>query len=587
MLSILSTTDKSELSDRLLKMIGNSQFDIIADYKADGLALELVYGKDNLLSGASTRGDGIVGDDVLSNARYILNVVPKMSTCCIYGEVVLSKKNFKIVNDYKRKIGDAAFTNARNAASGILRSSRYPNNVVELLTFIPYGTDLDKPTHTDKLVALADAGFITQPHITCTSTDDIIRACDDISRIRNDIGYDIDGIVFKVNDVALQQELCSGNKHPNHMVAYKFPASNTITTLNEVVFQVGRTGRISPVGIVTPVTISGILIKRVSLHNINDINDKDLKIGDKVILERAGDVIPAIIESLVEERTGDEIDIVFPTTCPTCHSEVAFDNTHYTCTNDDCLAKLSGNLMYAIGRKAFNMKGIGPKVCDKLVACGLISDVSDLFTLDTDIAKRDTFMNALGISIGRVNKLLITIDNSRVITFAKFIKALSIPMISDGLANSIANKFTSIDNLLSLDPITIANELSYVPNIGRNTVDAVADYFDPSNTGRYSRILVEKLIANGVIVQDHLDVSVSNKNVVFVITGKFDNTSRVELAKRIDESQIGIVERRLTGKTKYLVVGDSAGKSKVDKAVKMNIPMITLDELNKMIQGAI
>jgi DNA ligase (NAD+) len=338
---------------------------------------------------------------------------------------------------------------------------------------------------------------------------------------------------------------------------------------------------------VTPVTISGILIKRVSLHNINDINDKDLKIGDKVILERAGDVIPAIIESLVEERTGDEIDIVFPTTCPTCHSEVAFDNTHYTCTNDDCLAKLSGNLMYAIGRKAFNMKGIGPKVCDKLVACGLISDVSDLFTLDTDIAKRDTFMNALGISIGRVNKLLITIDNSRVITFAKFIKALSIPMISDGLANSIANKFTSIDNLLSLDPITIANELSYVPNIGRNTVDAVADYFDPSNTGRYSRILVEKLIANGVIVQDHLDVSVSNKNVVFVITGKFDNTSRVELAKRIDESQIGIVERRLTGKTKYLVVGDSAGKSKVDKAVKMNIPMITLDELNKMIQGAI
>jgi len=573
MLSLKNSTDINYITDWFESNKSKySDIHLACEPKMDGLAIELIY-NDGVLISSSTRGDGSTGEDIIHNVIHIDGVPTKLNSkdsADIYGEVFLTKDNLKTINIKRRRDGKTPYANSRNAASGIARSQSADHKLLNMLSFYPYrvthiNTQINSYTYFKK------NGFTDYSNLCrlCHDADGMISYHDYLAGIRNTLPFDIDGIVFKVNDKAIQNMIGSGMKHPKWALAFKFPAAQATTELLGVKFQVGRTGRITPVGIISPTILGGVTIKRATLSNINVIREKQIMIGDTVLLERAGDVIPAIIKPILEKRTKDAKEIIFPSECPSCHGELTFDGTYHYCNNHlDCKDQIIKQLAYAAGRKALNIKGLGLATADILVNNNIALDIADVFSIDTDATTREYMVETLKMGQKTVDNLCKAIDDARTITFPKLIKCLGINNVSDGIANHIAERFGNLEGLLSDD--MLHSKLSAISNISSDTVNDIVDFFnDPEKLD-----IIDRLFKHGVICQDYVSVDKSKNRVVF--TGKFKR-SRADLERFVREN-IGNVDKRVTKKTTYLVRGEKPG-SKVEVANKLGIKILSEDEL--------
>jgi len=572
MISLRSFSDIDELLSKWESKIRNKIEELMyfADPKVDGLAIELQYANGKMMK-ASTRGDGYVGEDVSANVSVIPSIPNQISdvrVVQVYGEVYIDKLTFKQINKMRVKDGNAPFVNSRNAAAGILRSKHYPKSVVKKLKFYPYRLEpIINEVITEDVTWFKDQGFNMDgfPSRECDTADDLKEFVKMMGEKRKNLPVDIDGVVFKIDYKEYQRVMGEGAKHPNWAIAYKFRPDSEVSTISSVTFQVGRTGVIAPVAEIFPVILRGSEVKRATLHNINKIREKDIRIGDKIEVGMMNDVVPGVVRSLHDERDGNEKEIVFPDTCPSCHSELSFDGSRYRCQNHSgCQEQIVGQITYAASRKALNIMGLGKATVKLLVANHVITDIASIFTLDTDENTRNIIQHTLGLGKKKTVKLAKAIDDARVVPFNKFLKCLGIENVSTGIATAIAEKFVKWDNFHTCT--NMHEILSSIKNINTGTVTDIVNYFnDPDRLA-----LVEKLFDNGVIVRDHITPNKTGLRVAF--TGKFDR-KRSDMEERV-RSIGGRVDKKVTKKTNYLVVGKNP-RSKLEIATKLNIPILT------------
>ena len=560
--------------ERWEKALGRD-FSMVAEPKFDGLAIELTY-ENGILQVASTRGDGETGEDVTHNVRTIKSVPLKLrghppARLEVRGEILLMKEDFERINAARVLAGEAVFANPRNAAAGSIRQLDPQVASSRNLDCFCHGVATDEgleiKTHFSLLAALRGWGLKTNPLTRQlklqSEVEDYYRELD---RSRNELGYEIDGIVIKLDDFANQRELGTVARSPRWAVAYKFKAIEAITRCNDVIFQVGRTGAITPVAVLEAVEVGGVEVKRAALHNEDQITQLGLKIGDWVVVKRAGDVIPDLVSVIDSKRTGKEKTIRFPTHCPSCHSLVVkeADEAAHRCLNMNCPARFKETLKHFAAKRAMNIEGLGDKWIDQLVDKGLIKRFSDLYRLEVpDFLTLDRQGEKLA------TKLVSAIALSKQSSLDRFLFALGIRFVGERTAELIAEHFGSLESLLN----STREELLEVEEVGAIVADSILHFLsDPKNQESIKQLLkvgVNPQWQKGLATQTQ---TVSDK--VFVITGTLPTLSRDEAANLI-KSHGGKVTGSVSQKTDYLVVGQDAG-SKLVKAQTLGVQ--TLDE---------
>lgn len=573
MLSLKSTTEIMNVAATFIRHKGK----ISCEPKIDGLAVELVY-IEGLLTRAATRGDGNTGEDISYNVSLmsIPKNIPVAGTVVVYGEAYLERPKFIEINKVRSAEGKTVYTNVRNTAAGIIRAVNDLRHL-ELLSFYPYDLLGTEATSQEEMFdQLQQFGFDTLNFLRMmTSENDLEKYRDKIFALaRKDGRYPIqlDGLVFKVNELAIRKSVGEGNKHPNWAIAYKFANVSKATWIREVVFQIGKSGIVAPVAIVDPVILNGSTITRASLANINVIKSKDIRIDDRVIVELSLDIIPRIVEVVFEERTGKERQIVFPSKCPSCGSLIVFVDPYHRCVNKDCPGQILGKILLAVGRGGFNIKGLGRKMIAELVDNEIIKTPADIFSLDTDDSKKKILTSALGYTEYGLKKLMISIDESRVISLDKFIVALGIPDVSAGVAGRLAEYYQNLDDLITIGKVGVEE----IPGINSRTLEEISKFFE-----RETDKIISVYLTHGVIVEDHVvDLNVKSK---ILITGVLSQP-RFMIEERLAKKGWG-VSKTLSKNISYVLVGRNPRPAKVAAAKKLNIPIINEDQLLEL-EGA-
>ena len=564
---VFSFEELSEWDARMQANVGHA-VDYNVELKIDGLALSLIYENGRLVQG-STRGDGNVGEDVTKNVLTIASVPKTLKrplSLEVRGECYMPKAAFAKLNARKEADGDTPFANPRNAAAGSLRQLN-PKITAgrELDTFIYTLIDADRfnvKTQHEAIAFMQDLGFTTNPSSEVASDMQAIDAY--ITKYTSDrdaLPYGIDGIVLKVNDLALQAQLGNTVKVPRWEIAYKFPPEEAKTVIHDIVWTVGRTGVVTPTAVMDPVQLAGTTVARATLHNADMIRDKDIRIGDTVMLHKAGDIIPEVSRVLVKKRPANTPPAPIPEKCPSCGQKLVHldDEVALRCINPMCPAQVQEQLTHFASRNAMNIDGLGPKIIAQLQAKKLVTDVADLYRLTaTDLEKLDKFKEK------SINNLLNAINNSRQNSVERLIFGLGIRHVGGKAARILAEHFGSLDELMAADQ----DQVAAIPNIGPTIAEAVVTYFKTDTVKK----LVEQLRSAGVNLRYTgptrpavSDSFVSGKTVV--ITGKFAEFSRPELTKRLE--QTGSVSK----KTDLVIAGDAAG-SKLTKAQDLNVPIM-------------
>lgn len=550
--------------------------------KIDGLSVSLEYSNGVLLRG-STRGDGTTGEDVTENLKTVDGVphfikdAPEFLE--VRGEVYMPNESFNRLNARQEAEGKPKFANPRNAAAGSLRqldSAITASRSLSIYVFnIQQVVGREFKSHTEGLNYLKACGFNIVPDIKLISgAEEVFAHISQIGENREEYSYSIDGSVVKIDDLALRDKIGTTSKFPRWAVAYKFPAEEKETTVEDIYVQVGRTGAITPNALLTPVRIAGSTVSRAVLHNIDNIREKDIRIGDKVIVRKAGDIIPEIVRSIPEKRTGNEIIFEMPTVCPECGAPVVREGTEAAarCTGDNCPAQKLRNIEHFASRDAMNIEGLGPAVIEQLSDNNLIFDVADLYTLSKeDIAS----LERLGDK--SADNLINAIENSKQNGLAKLLFGLGIRHIGARAAKLIAKHFTDIDKLISADK----EEISSISDVGDKMALSIKEYF----ANEENLALVNRLKECGVKTTEDVQI---NENLLFegltfVLTGNLEGYSRNE-AKEIIENLGGKASGSVSAKTDYVLAGEKAG-SKLTKAKELGIKIITEDEFNEMIGG--
>ena len=548
--------------------------------KLDGLAVSILY-VNGILTQAATRGDGTTGEDITANIRTIRNIPLQLLTdnpparLEMRGEVFMPHAGFERLNEYALEHGEKTFANPRNAAAGSLRqldpniTSKRPLVLNAYGIGIAEGVELPN-THYARLQWLKSIGIPVNPEIRlCNGTNEVLDFYRDIQNKRSSLGYDIDGTVLKINDIALQNELGFISKAPRWAIAYKFPAQEELTVLNDVEFQVGRTGAITPVAKLEPVFVAGVTVSNATLHNGDEIERLNIAIGDTVVIRRAGDVIPQIIGVLHERRPDNAKPIIFPTNCPVCDSQIIRIEGEAVarCTGGlFCAAQRKEALKHFVSRKAMDIDGVGGKLIEQLVDRELIHTPADLFKLDLTTLTRLERMGAKS-----AENALNSLEKSKSTTLARFIFALGIREVGEATALNLANHFKTLDALKVAD----LEQLQQVPDVGEVVANRIFVFWREA----HNVAVVDDLIAQGVHWET-VEVKEASENLfkdkTVVLTGTLTQMGRNE-AKALLQQLGAKVSGSVSSKTDFLISGDAAG-SKLAKAQELNITVLTEEE---------
>ena len=587
MLSLQDARNEAELRDfdarvkRFLELPANAKVEYAAEPKYDGLSCEIVY-RNGVLEVASTRGDGFVGEDVTANVKTIKTVplrlikgeVPIPSYIEVRGEVVIPKREFEKLNKKLLEMGEKPFANPRNAASGSLRQLDPSVTASRPLDFIAWGVGrvegLSFKKHSEVLEALSKLGFkVASPIKVSTGIEGIIEFYRELENKRDEFEYELDGVVVKVNELELWERLGTTARSPRWAVAAKFKPRQKTTRIVDVVYQVGRTGAITPVAILEPVEIGGVIVSRASLHNFDEVERLSVMIGDRVLVQRAGDVIPDVVAVIKEARTGKEKPIKPPTSCPVCGAEVVREGAYYKCVNASCPAKLVQAIKHMASRRALDIEGLGEKTARLLVERGLVKDLADVFYL-----KKEDLLKLPGFAEKSAENLLKGIERAKNPPLARFIYALGIPNVGEYTAGVLAEKFKSWEKLEK----ATYDQLISIKGIGSETANSIVRFFkEPRNKN-----MLEKMFKAGVRPQSLQEIEDSPlKGKVVVFTGALKSMTRDE-AKALVEKLGGKVSNSVSRKTDLLVVGENPG-SKYNRALQLGIKMINEEEFLKLV----
>src|SRR5215216_4827842 len=585
MLSLDNSYNIDELrafDDRCRRLAEGRKLEYVAELKIDGLSLSLQY-EEGLLMRGVTRGDGRVGEDVTQNARTIRSVPLRLKSQAkridsgveVRGEVFIPRDVFERTNAEREELGEPRFMNPRNAAAGEIR--KLDLRLVARRKLYMFAYDLlvngrkPFPTHWEALDWMERAGFRINPHRKlCTTIDEVIEFANEKEALRDDLGYEIDGLVVKVNSTALQDEFGATQKAPRWAIAYKYPARQASTKVLDILVSVGRTGALTPVALLEPVFLAGPTVARATLHNEDEIRRLGLKKGDWVMIEKSGEVIPKVLSVITSKRTGKETDFEMPTRCPVCDGLISRPEGEVVarCVAADCRAQLMGRLLHFASRRAMRIEGLGEVLAEQLVAEKLVKDVGDLYSLTLEqvaalprMAKKSA------------GNLLAQIEASKSRDLSNLIFALGIRHVGERTAGILAHELGSLEKLMEAS----VEELDAIPEIGLTVAESVRDWFDDEG----NRALCDRLRDAGVRTEAQrrgnaqVDERFAGKQ--FVLTGTLASFTRDE-ARALIEARGGRVNSSVSKKTDYVVAGEAAG-SKLDKAEGLGVSVIDEDAL--------
>ena len=554
--------------------------DYVVELKIDGLTVALTYENGFMVRGA-TRGDGTVGEDITANVKTVgsipLRLNELVAKLSVRGEGYMPKASFARLNQEREEEGQPAFANPRNAAAGSLRQLNSKITAQRKLDYFAYqvlaAKELGLHKQTEVLTFLQEQGFVVNPEYKVfTDIEDIINYCEGMASERHRFPYDIDGLVIKVNEFALQQELGFTAKSPRWAISYKFPAEQVETVVEDIIIRVGRTGVLTPTAVLKPASIAGSTVSRATLHNLDNIRDKDILIGDHVLLQKAGDVIPEVVRVLPEQRTGEERIFEMPDLCPECQSPVRQDEGEvaYRCHSITCPARQREGIIHFVSRDAMSIDGLGPAVIQQLLEAELIKDAADLYTL--------TFDNLTPVErMGKKSSenLLKAIQESKERGLAPLIFALGIRHTGEKSGKTLAQAFGSMDKLLS----TTLEELQAIPDVGPIMAESLLEFFALESTERF----LAKLRNAGV----NMTAGTTTKPQIFagqsiVVTGSLEHWERREIETIIEEYG-GKSASSVSKKTAFVVAGDKAG-SKFVKAQGLGVPILTEEEFEQLLK---
>jgi DNA ligase (NAD+) len=585
MLSLGNAFGNDELNafyKRVTETLDITDIEFSAELKFDGLAISLFY-EEGVLKYAATRGDGLVGEDVTHNIK-TMKVIPLRlrsdnppKILELRGEVLMNKEDFLELNEQQKKQDLKVFANPRNAAAGSLRQLDPAVTAKRKLQFFAYGLgEVDTSVHFDYHSQMID--FIESLGVPVSKYSEIVQNNIEMEAYfqkilgqRNALPFDIDGIVFKVNSIKSQNNLGFVSKAPRWAIAYKFPAEEAETIVNDITVQVGRTGAITPVARLKPVFVSGVTVTNATLHNEDEMNRKDIRIGDSVIVRRAGDVVPEVVRVILEKRPNHAIKFTMPKQCPICGSDIERidGEAAQRCTGQyKCNAQIKQGISHFISRKAMNIDGLGEKIVDQLFEQGMLKNIADIYKLDFAVIEN---MDRFGKK--SVENLKESIEVSKKTTLGKFIYALGIRNVGEATSKELAAHFRSLDNLFNA---TVEDYLM-VNDIGPVVAESLVKYFHNANNQQ----IINSIIASGISWPTLKEINAINSklnNQTFVVTGTLNSFSRDEI-KDLIEANGGKVSGSVSKKTSYVIVGDNPG-SKADKANELGVPIIT--EINLM-----
>jgi len=590
MLSLGNTYSEQDLRDfdeRIKKAIG-SDFEYVCELKFDGLSISLTY-EDSQLVRAVTRGDGTKGDDVTTNIKTIRNIphrlrhqgVPQIFE--IRGEIFMHRAAFQRLNKEREELGEVPYANPRNFAAGTVKMQDSKEVARRPLDCFLYSLNTDRnyfKTHWESINSLKEWGFHVCDHTRLSSDiEDVLSFIRYWENERFKLTYDIDGIVIKVNSYAQQQELGFTAKSPRWAISFKYKAQEVETILEKVTYQVGRTGAVTPVANLKPVQLAGTTVKRATLHNANEIERLDLHLGDSVFVEKGGEIIPKIIQVNLEKRPENAEKIIYLTHCPECGTKLIRkegEAVHY-CPNDEgCPPQIVGKIQHFISRKSMNIDGLGNETIETFYQKGLIRHISDLYTLHK---KADQLKLLERFGERSIENMLSGIEISKQMPFEKVLFGLGIRYVGETVAKKLAAGTKNIERLMEAD----LEALTAIEEIGQRIAESIIEYFGKQEHLDQIRLL--KSYGLNFEVSENEIALESDKltGKTFVISGVFESYSREEL-KEIIESNGGKILSSISAKLNYLLAGDNMGPSKLDKAKKLNIPLISAGELLEMLK---
>ena len=589
MLSLGNAYSAEELEafdERVRKGLEDEAYEYVVELKVDGVAVSLRYEKGRFVQG-STRGDGVCGDDISANLRTVRSIPlsfiakdPSLRTLEARGEIYLPRKGFDRLNEEREREGEPLFANPRNAAAGSLKLLDPALVADRPLDIFIYGV-AESPggryrTHYETLMALKQAGLRVNPHVRrCRTLEEAVRYCNEWEAKRDSLDYDIDGIVLKVNRFDQQLKLGQTAKEPRWAVAYKFPAREAVTTLNNIVLRVGRTGAVTPTAELEPVNLSGTTVSRATLHNADEIQRKDIRIGDTVVIEKGGEIIPKVVRVVTEKRTGKEKPFRMPEACPTCGGKLRRDEEEvaWRCENVACPAQLKRTLEHFAGRGAMDIEGLGTVMVESLVDQGLVKDYGDLYSL-----KMKDLLALERMGEKSASNLLAGIEASKERPYERVLFALGIRHVGLTAARLLAERFPSLDELSRATP----EEIDEIPGVGTTIAQSLADFLSRKS----NLAVIAKLREAGVRMKAEKEGAGKPKKLAgktFVLTGILQRYSREDASEKIIALG-GRTSDSVSRKTDYLVVGADPG-SKLKKAKTLGVKILSEEEFEVLIKA--
>lgn len=572
--------DLRSFDEKIRKEVGKVTYNV--ELKIDGLAGSLKFESGSLVQGA-TRGNGVIGENITNNVKTI-NTIPLsinyMFDLEVRGEIFMGKKSFEKANIEREKQGQDIFKNPRNAAAGSVRQLDSKVAAKRNLDMFIYSViaphEHNAKSHSDALKFAKDLGFKVNPQSKiCDSIEDVLEYITEYTEKRNDLDYDIDGIVIKVNEIELYDQIGYTAKSPKWAIAYKFPAEEVITKINSITFQVGRTGQITPVANLDPVIVQGSTVSRATLHNEDYVMEKDIREHDYVVIKKAGDIIPEVVRVIEERREKTSLPFTMITQCPKCSTELVRREKEVDryCPNDFCDAKLIEKLIHFGSRKAMNIEGLGDRIVEQFYNDGFINRISDIYSL------KDHYSDLIvkeGFGVKSIDKLLENIEKSKTQKLDKLLFGLGIRHVGEKVSKVIATNFNDINRLFDVT----YEELVDVDEIGGVIAESILDYFKDDAT----KLLVEELINFGLDVTFQSTVIEKEEfaNKTFVLTGKLEIYTRTE-AKDLIENMGGKVSSSVSKKTDFVVAGSDAG-SKLTKAQSLGLTVLSELEFKELLE---
>jgi DNA ligase (NAD+) len=582
-----SDDEVREFDARVKKLAETDQIEYVAEPKFDGLAVELVY-EDGVFVLGSTRGDGETGEDVTANLKTIKSIplklrkpkdLPIPKKLEVRGEVYMEIEDFRRLNQAREERGEPLFANPRNAAAGSLRQLDPAITAQRRLHIFCYdvGQTIGITLHTQEelLKTLPRYGLRVCPiYRVCKNIDEALEFYREMEERRDTLPYESDGVVIKVNDFRIREIVGEVSRNPRWAIAYKFPPKQATTRVKDIIVQVGRTGKLTPVAVLEPVPLGGVTVQHATLHNQDEIDKKDIRIGDWVLIQRAGDVIPEVVQPIVSRRTGTERKFTMPERCPVCGDTTVRlpDEVDYRCVNISCPARLKESILHYASKGAADIEGLGERWVEALMAAGLVREIPDLYRLKERVIEL-VRLERMGPKLAE--NLLRAIERSKQIPLARFLYGLGIRHVGEHVAELLAQRFRSLDALMNASE----EELLEVEEVGPTVAHSILSFFRDAR----NREMIQKLRAAGVQIIEEISPAGALAGKTFVFTGTLKNFTRGQ-AEALVKSLGGRVSSTVSRKTDYVVAGEEPG-SKLEKARALGVTVLSEEEFRKLIES--